>query len=259
MKISKICLLFLLIASSFYLKAQVVKALDEKGIEELGRQFTVQIYLSNFSGDRYNFRGSGVIVQKSQNEYIVITNRHLAPEGASCTGEKIYRIRTYDQKEYDAQCNKMSQRNDIMSLKFSNSEGYAYKIPYVPTRSNYQEGDKVYIYGFYTQGQEEISSVKKYFSTGVIVSTKSTQLLERWNLDDLKKPPTNYRSSYMLAYTNTTYQGMSGGPILNQDGDLIGLHSACIMIPPDKSTFYSPESCSFNRNWKSYGLGFPIK
>ena len=92
---------------------------------------------------------------------------------------------------------------DLAVIQFLSSQDYP--VAKLGDSDQIAIGDNVYIGGFPKPGQE-IPSGTYQFTLGSISSRPQT------------------RDGYTLAYTNITRSGMSGGPVLDDNGHLIGIH-----------------------------------
>ena len=146
--------------------------------------------------------GSGILVQQQGQIYTVLTNRHVVRLAAP------YVIQTPDGRSYPASLSKkVDFRNtDLAMLQFRGQKNYAIAAP---DRTNrLQIGDPVISAGF----PLEATSVK---SQGFLVTVGKVSLL----------PNQAFDGGYQIGYTNLIQQGMSGGPVLNLRGEVVGINS----------------------------------
>jgi S1-C subfamily serine protease len=142
--------------------------------------------------------GSGVLIAKQGTTYTVLTNAHVL----NAKGK--YRIQTPDGLIHAAVvANKGSslQGNDLAVLQFSSKQTYRI-VALATTTTTKSENQSVYAAGF------PIDSQQLLITTGKISIIAPKPLL----------------GGYQLGYTNEIKQGMSGGPLLNQSGELIGVN-----------------------------------
>lgn len=204
----------------------ITYALSLNQIEAIAQQITVRIFGSGDSG-------SGVIIAKSGNTYTVITARHVL-EGTR-SGEEAYLL-TYDNQDHDINTSKiikLPNQIDLALIEFTSAKSYP-----VATLSTYQE--RLYKNRDYTNPdyatQATSSSQKKYdipvfvagfplgeeklvFNPGFLYDNSAAAI----SSPDVTNPEGNFRG-YELIYTNLTHSGMSGGPVLDGNGRLIGIH-----------------------------------
>jgi S1-C subfamily serine protease len=148
-----------------------------------------------------DFLGSGIILKKYNFSYTVLTNAHVLE-----AGDRPYRIQTPDGKIYAADLPKGLNfgNNDLALLKF-HSKGKIYAVASVG--SSPLVGDEVFSGGF--PATEDSSLVKNFaLTTGKVLLV-------------LPKP---LEGGYQLGYTNNLEKGMSGGPLLNRQGKVVGVN-----------------------------------
>jgi S1-C subfamily serine protease len=178
---------------------QTAEDLAAKAMFQKARSITVKV----LSGDNW---GSGIMIQRQEQVYTVITNDHVLQSG------EIYRIQTPDGKIYSATRFLPTQfvGKDLALVKFSSTES-DYKIGVLGNSSALKEGDKVYAAGF-------PSEVKKSDSAGWKFTDGRVSLIPEKSLED----------GYQLGYNNQIEKGMSGGPVLNVAGQVVavnGMHA----------------------------------
>ncbi|MDF5726870.1 MAG: serine protease [Rhizonema sp. PD38] len=161
-----------------------------------------------------NGGGSGTLIAKQGQVYTVLTNKHVLTSGES------YRIQTPDGFVYSADVVKKVNFgvNDLALLQFT-SLGSNYAVASLPEKSklvqetgvlkNLVENEEVFAAGFVddANGNDQGKPPLK-FNTG-----KITLLLDK-----------SFQGGYRIGYTNDIQKGMSGGPILNSRGELIGIN-----------------------------------
>ena len=162
-----------------------------------------------------DFLGSGFIVKRKGNRYIAITNQHVLR-----AGEPPYKIETSDGQVYRAKIADVEVdylQYDLAILEFKTDAVY-------PTatigNSLYLEiGEPVFAAGF---------------PYGKLDSNKATSALFEQSKDDLELALKRGRvvivldralkEGYQIGYTNDVRKGMSGGPLLNSQGEVIGVN-----------------------------------
>jgi S1-C subfamily serine protease len=172
-------------------------------LEQAARLITVRI-LSSPKQKRDRSLGSGVLFyqDKLTSTYGVITNNHVLQ-----AGEAPYFIQTPDGKTHRANSvvrKKQLRGNDLALLEFvADSE---YKIT---TKSNQQAaiGDGVIAAGFPLKNSQSKSG-------RFVIKPGKIQLV----LDKALE------GGYRIGSTNDVEKGMSGGPLLNRAGELVGIN-----------------------------------
>lgn len=177
-------------------------------LEQEARLITVKI-LSSSREIGFNNRslGSGILFYKKNKNhltstYVVITNNHVLQ-----AGEAPYFIQTPDGKIHPANLGltkKQLRGNDLALLKFVSDSKYK-----IATRSNQQpaKGDWVMSAGFPLKNSQSESG-------GFVIKDGNIELL----LDKALE------GGYQIGFTNDVQKGMSGGPLLNSAGELIGIN-----------------------------------
>ena len=173
-------------------------------------KFTVKI----ISGRSW---GTGILVQKQRDIYTLVTNGHVLQDKA----EKFI-IETEDGQQYQASLlvnfyHGEITGNDLAFLQFNSRKNYAI-VDLVKSEKN----ERVMAVGFPTD-----VNVPKSNNRG-LTCTKLGDVSEY-----LAKP---MQSGYQIGYNLTIFNGMSGGPLLNDAGQLvgiIGMGKQIIFVNPD--------------------------
>ena len=152
--------------------------------------------------------GSGVIVARDRDHYWVLTAQHVIAT------EDEYWVIAPDGTEYPLQYGnrKLFPGQDLALIPFRSRRSYE-----IATLADYPQLDgsfpTVFVSGW--QGSNIHQQPLQHRLTG-------GQLLpRRYGLIHAQAP---LARGYRLFYTTTTEQGMSGGPILNTEGQVIGIH-----------------------------------
>jgi len=169
----------------------------EEEIKAYARKITVKV----LSGDN---SGSGVLIQRKGNLYQVVTNDHVLLFGRQ---NNSYKVQTLDRKIYPAKVVKLNfDKHDLGVLEFESTENYEVAplsflpIPHI--------GDKIYASGF------PIDRSTKSMDDGFNFTTGKVDMIS--NL--------SFRGGYQIGYSNDIEKGMSGGPLLNEKMEVIGLN-----------------------------------
>jgi tetratricopeptide (TPR) repeat protein/S1-C subfamily serine protease len=180
------------VAASLYSKNLDLK--NTTSPEKIARQITVRVLV----GDRFS---SGTIIAKRGNRYTILTNAHVTSKGSS------YRITTPDGKTYPAKCAQplkqgvctADRRNDLALLEFTSS--HTYTVPTWGDSRNLTPGETIYSAGFPFDRRDLQTNTGK-----VDIQTN--------------KP---LQGGYQIGFNLVTEPGMSGGSLLNAQGQLIGI------------------------------------
>jgi serine protease Do len=166
--------------------------------------------------------GSGVIIGRSEkgskNIYTILTAAHVVR-----TNDTNYRIITpiplnnSNSKKrvtvnIDGKSNiKILSNVDLAVVSFESK--YTFAIGTIGNSEFADEGSPVYVAGFPKPGKA-IKRIALQFTGGMISS----------RLDSSDNETKEQNNGYDLAYTNITRMGMSGGPVLDAAGRIVGIH-----------------------------------
>lgn len=150
--------------------------------------------------------GSGILVQRQQREYVVLTNHHVLQAGEG------YQIQTPDGKIYPAVPYPVEpfQPNDLALLKFQSPKQYA--IASWGQSLNLRVGSMVFAAGFPFQTEPQQDRDGFQFTRGQV-----SLIMDK-----------AFEGGYQVGYSNRVVKGMSGGPVLNSQGMLVavnGMHA----------------------------------
>ncbi|MEA5552572.1 serine protease [Anabaena cylindrica UHCC 0172] len=179
--------------------SQPVSAKTAKEVAQIAVPTTVRIDSSAGT----NAGGSGVIIAKNGNTYTVLTANHVVASQA-----QEYNIYTSKKKTYAVTSVQNLQKTetspDLAIVKFESSEEYS-----VAPISNSDEagiGTGVYISG-YPMSIEDNNQREYEFTRGQVTSR-----------------PDSKAQGYTMRYDAVTRRGMSGGPVFDVSGRVIGIH-----------------------------------
>jgi len=175
------------------LAPQMAMALNPAEINKIAKQITVRI---NSQGS-----GSGVIIKRKGNSYTVLTAAHVV-----ATDDE-YTVITNDGQNYTVNPSTITKFPgvDLAMLEFTSSQ--AYTVVNIGNSQQLSEGSSSYVAGFPSRTQA-LDDIIYNFTTGTITANATRPLSD----------------GYALVYTNNTLPGMSGGPVLDTDGKLLGIH-----------------------------------
>lgn len=204
-----------------YVEAAQALVADE--VRQMAQEVTVVI-------DGLN-PGSGVLVAQEGNTYWVLTAGHVVAT------EDEYYIVAPDGAEYllDYSTVQKLPGVDLALLRFTSDRSYR-----VATLGNYAANSNdayVFTYGWDADKREPL------FTAGQIIARDFALGVTRNPID----------RGYKLFYTNVTEKGMSGGPILDTDGRLIGIHGQS-----DGQELYDEKSDRLLRVKLGFSAGIPI-
>lgn len=174
--------------------APTIPVSDQLSAEQL-RKYAQSITVKVLSGDTW---GSGILIHRKGQVYTVLTNQHVLTPGEG----KPYHVQTPDGLIYQATVSRVAEfeGNDLGLLQFSSSEE-AYTVASLGTLTLFK-GDEVFAAGF------------PFEAKGFVFTTGQISLLLDKALD----------GGYQIGYTNDIQKGMSGGPLLNRRGQVVGIN-----------------------------------
>ena len=177
--------------------------------------------------------GSGIIIKRNGNTYMVLTARHVFKDA-----QAKYEIVTPDDKRYLLNYSSVKKlpNIDLAVVEFTSSQTYS--VAKIGNSDFATEGKAAYVAGFpKTSGALKRSIYN--FTDGRITANASKPIND---------------DGYALVYSNNTLPGMSGGPVLNENGEVVGIHGM--------ADTRAAESSSINQDIQiaktGFNLGIPI-
>ncbi len=181
--------------------------INKDTVEQIAKQITVRIFTEN-KGE-----GSGVIIARQGQIYTVLTCEHILFESK----DNKYNILTADGQIHQGERQRSPKFTnlDLALVEFTSDRIYV--VSQIGNSEKINVGDIVYAAGF--PNSHSINS-------GAIESTRN------WGLKAFRFTTGNLgmvseRSllgGYQLGYSNDIEQGMSGGPLLDINAQLIGIN-----------------------------------
>ncbi|WP_072149098.1 GUN4 domain-containing protein [Cylindrospermopsis sp. CR12] len=190
-KLTELVIISILITVITILQPVVTLALTSAQIAAIATQITVRITGAD--------KGSGVIISRSGNTYTVLTNNHVFKNPGN------YEVTTPDRRKYQVTNIRRIENLDLATFQFNSTEKYN-----IVKQGNSRQmtiGKAVYVSGF--------------------PADKGLNFL-RSEISRIDPPG---KGGYSLVYRIGAFPAMSGGPILNEDGKLVGIHGKTESIP----------------------------
>ena len=191
-------------------------------LETKAKGFTVRIDSSSKAN------GSGVIIAREGKTYTVLTADHVLCEKISeekTCADYTYTLTTSDGKTLPLDRKTIIRQEgvDLAIFTFESNENYpvAEIANYSPNRES-----PVFVAGFPKIGDKRAGWL---FSGGAVKSQEEGLLATRQSDFTITQSGASIRVSslsggYDMVYTSITFGGMSGGPVLNAAGQVIGIH-----------------------------------
>lgn len=173
-------------------------AMTAREIAQITMPTTVQINTNVIGG------GSGVIIARVGNTYTVLTANHVVKRA-----DLTYTIRSHTEKEYPVNLVRRLQRGendpDLAVVTFESSDEYP--IATLGDSDQAVIGNEVYVSGYPALEGRSGAERDYEFSPGIVTSR-----------------PKNRPQGYTLRYNAVTVKGMSGSPVFDASGQLVGIH-----------------------------------
>jgi S1-C subfamily serine protease len=148
--------------------------------------------------------GSGILLQKSGDVYTVLTAAHVIRGKTenqliiTTNGDQQHRVIAGSIRRYQGDV-------DLAILKFRSINNY--KLAELGNSNQLEGGMDIYVAGFPAPTQVITESLFVFREGKVTANSKRA-----------------FKNGYGLLYSNDTLPGMSGGPILNEAGQVVGIH-----------------------------------
>lgn len=169
--------------------------------------------------------GSGIILNRQGDSYTVVTNQHVLRAARSS-----YRIKTSDGLIHPAIVipTTISTNYDLALLQFYQPDKN-YRAATIGRSSSLTVGESIFAAGFPSQEPSERRNKNK--QKPVLKTGRVTVILDH-----------PLEEGYQIGYTNDVKKGMSGGPLLNSRGEVVGINGKHAYPLWDAPDFYEDGS-----------------
>lgn len=190
----------------FPVKSPPISQQVNQQVSEIANLVTVRIFSGSVSG-------SGVIIQHQGQTYTVLTNDHVVADNQ----EHNYKVLTADGETHIAKLLPSSEfgKLDLAWVQFTSSQSY--RVAEIGNSNNLSVGDAVFAAGFpnwHWINSNSIENTRKWGRKAFRLTSGQVGML----------PDQSLNNGYQLGYTNDIAEGMSGGPVLDGDGRLVGVN-----------------------------------
>jgi tetratricopeptide (TPR) repeat protein/V8-like Glu-specific endopeptidase len=180
-------------------------------VNNIAQEITVQVNVPNSP----KCSGSGVIVAKQGNTYTVLTAEHVIRESLNCDRTSLSVV-TADGQRYPVKPISSDAKglpgSDLAVLQFNSNQNY--RVATLATYDLIKDDGFIFVSGW--SSRPNSTNSQRLFTAGQVASKQLGSLVARNRL--------SFTYGYGLFYTNVTEQGMSGGPVLDTRGRVIGIH-----------------------------------
>jgi len=164
--------------------------------------------------------GSGVIIQRLGQTYTVVTCAHVVAD----TKDNRYTVLTADGQTHTARWLRSPKFPDADLALVQFTSDRAYQVVEVADSKTLRIGNPVYAAGFpnwHFNNSNAIEETRKWGTKAFHLTSGKLAML----------PEKSLQEGYQLGYTNEIKSGMSGGPVLDHYGRLIGINGR-LKYPP---------------------------
>ena len=188
----------------------VNQSLVNQSVPEIARQVTVRVI-------GHPAASSGVLIARHGNTYTVLTCQHCLSYNYDSASESQFQVLTADGLTHPAQSLPADEFGsvDLGLVQFTSS--HSYQVVQIAESESLSIGDPVYVAGFpkwHWMNPDQVEDTRDWGWAAYRLSTGQVGMLLNLPLE----------RGYGLGYTNDIETGMSGGPVLDRSGRLVGIN-----------------------------------
>ncbi|MBO0347734.1 trypsin-like peptidase domain-containing protein, partial [Phormidium pseudopriestleyi FRX01] len=192
---------------------QINPNLSSEELHQLATAITVKV----IGGES---AGSGTLIRKVGTTYTVVTNQHVLQAVQAGNNHRL-EVNNNDEVQW------------VKNIRIQTSDGLDYPARIVQGEQiNFQDkdlgllefnADQAYDVGTFAKADAALKPREKVWSAGFPAeSSTDTSIVTEGTVSLI--PNQALEQGYQLGYTNPIQNGMSGGPMINQAGDIIGFN-----------------------------------
>ena len=149
-------------------------------------------------------QGSGVLVKRDGNRYTVLTAWHVV--SGQRPGEELD-VYTPDGQRHKVEQGSIKRLGDVDMAVLSFSSSSSYEVALVGDVKSVSSGSGIYVAGFPLPTSAVPTRIWRFLK-GEVIANATVAI----------------PNGYQLLYSNQTLPGMSGGAVMNAQGQLVGIH-----------------------------------